>query len=137
MPGAVRLTEHLHRHGVPQAVATSSDQKHFGLKTSRHQEWFRIFDCIIIGDDPSVERGKPAPDIFLQAAARLGVAAAHCLVFEDSPVGVAAARAAGMPVIAVPDAHLKPEIFHGTADQILRSLNEFDPAAWGLPPFQE
>jgi pseudouridine-5'-monophosphatase len=136
MPGAVRLTEHLHRHRVPQAVATSSNQKHFALKTSRHQQWFRIFDCIIIGDDPSVERGKPAPDIFLQAAERLGVPASYCLVFEDSPVGVAAARAAGMSVIAVPDTHLEPEIFQG-ADQILRSLNEFDPAAWGLPPFQE
>jgi len=136
MPGAVRLTKHLPRYGVPQAVATSSNQKHFALKTCRHRQWFRIFDCVIIGDDPSVERGKPAPDIFLQASVRLGVPAAHCLVFEDSPVGVAAARAAGMSVIAVPDAHLKPEIFQG-ADQILRSLNEFDPAAWGLPPFKE
>jgi pseudouridine-5'-monophosphatase len=136
MPGAVRLTEHLHRHGVLQAVATSSDQKHFALKTSRHRQWFRIFECIIIGDDPTVMRGKPAPDVFLVAAVRLGVPAAHCLVFEDSPVGVAAARAAGMSVIAVPDPHLKPEVVQA-ADQILRSLNEFDPAAWGLPPFQE
>ncbi|MBZ5496693.1 MAG: HAD-IA family hydrolase [Acidobacteriia bacterium] len=135
MPGAIRLTEHLHQHGVLQAVATSSDQRHFGLKTSRHQRWFGIFDCIVIGDDPAVCEGKPAPDIFLITAERLRISPSACLVFEDSPVGVEAARAAGMSVIAVPDPHLKPEIFQA-ADQVLRNLNEFEPAAWGLPPFQ-
>ncbi|MGA2261907.1 MAG: HAD-IA family hydrolase [Acidobacteriota bacterium] len=136
MPGAVRLTEHLHRRGVTQAVATSSDRRHFALKTSRHQRWFSIFDCIVIGDDPGVQHGKPAPDIFLLAAERLGIAPAGCLVFEDSPVGVEAARAAGMPVVAIADPHLKPEVFQA-ASQILGNLNEFDPAAWGLPPFQD
>jgi HAD superfamily hydrolase (TIGR01509 family) len=136
MPGAVRLTEHLHQRGVTQAVATSSDRRQFALKTSHHQRWFSIFDCIVIGDDPGVQHGKPAPDIFLLAAEQLGVAPAECLVFEDSPVGVEAARAAGMPVIAVPDPHLKPEVFQA-ASQILGNLNEFDPAAWGLPPFQD
>ena len=134
MPGAIRLTEHLHRHAVPQAIATSSDSRHFSLKTTRHRKWFEIFDCIVIGDDPGVKRGKPAPDIFLLAAERLGVAPKACLVFEDSPVGVEAARAAGMAVIAVPDPNLQPELF-GAANGILRSLNDFDPAAWSLPPY--
>lgn len=136
MPGAVRLTEHLHRHGVLQAVATSSDRRHFALKTSRHGQWFGIFDCIVIGDDPGVKRGKPAPDIFLVAAERLGTQPAQCLVFEDSPVGVEAARTAGMAVIAVPDPHLEPDVFRA-ADCILPNLNEFDPAAWGLPQYRE
>ncbi len=134
MPGAVRLTRHLHGHGVPQAVATSSDRHHYALKTTQHQQWFGLFDCIVIGDDPAVLEGKPAPDIFLVAAERLGMPAARCLVFEDSPVGVTAARAAGMSVIAVPDPHLKPEMFQ-EADGILGSLSEFNPPAWGLPPF--
>jgi HAD superfamily hydrolase (TIGR01509 family) len=135
MPGAVRLTQHLHRHGVLQAVATSSNHRHYGLKVSRHQAWFSIFDCVVIGDDPAVRRGKPAPDMFLLAAERIGIPAAECLVFEDSPVGVEAACAAGMPVIAVPDPHMNPEDF-GAAKQVLRGLNEFDPSVWGLPPFQ-
>jgi HAD superfamily hydrolase (TIGR01509 family) len=134
MPGAVRLTEHLHRHEVPQAVATSSDRRHFALKTSQHRKWFEIFDCIVIGDDPHVLHGKPAPDIFILAARKLGVAVSECLVFEDSPVGVAAARAAGMSVIAVPDPHLEEDIF-SSADAVLRNLEAFDPAAWGLPSF--
>jgi beta-phosphoglucomutase-like phosphatase (HAD superfamily) len=58
------------------------------------------------GDDPQLERGKPAPDVFLLAAGRLGVAAADCWAFEDSPAGVAAAQAAGCRVHVLPPPHL-------------------------------
>jgi HAD superfamily hydrolase (TIGR01509 family) len=136
MPGAVRLTEHLHRCGVPQAVATSSDSRYFALKTSRHTSWFRIFQCIVIGDDPGVKNGKPAPDIFLRASERLGVSPGACLVFEDSPVGIEAARNAGMAVIAVPDPDVNRDLFRA-ADCVLRDLNDFDPAAWGLPAYPD
>jgi pseudouridine-5'-monophosphatase len=133
LPGALSLTQHLHRHGIPQAVASSSDTRNFGLKTSRHKEWFRVFDCCVLGDDPELARGKPAPDIFLLAAARMRANPARCLVFEDAPAGVAAARAAGMNVVAVPDPNMNRLAF-GEADVVLASLEEFDPAPWGLPP---
>jgi beta-phosphoglucomutase-like phosphatase (HAD superfamily) len=58
----------------------------------------------------------------------------HVLVFEDAPTGVAAARAANMPVVMVPDKKLDPKLHEG-ADQVLSSLLEFDPGWWGLPPF--
>ncbi len=134
MPGAVRLTRHLHRHGIPQAVASSSDTHHFDLKTSRHKEWLRIFQCFVVGADPDVKQGKPAPDVFLVAARRLGAEPAHCLVFEDSPAGIQAACAAGMAAIAVPDPNLDHLAFPG-AEQILHSLTEFDPVQWGLPAY--
>jgi pseudouridine-5'-monophosphatase len=136
MPGAVRLTEHLRRLRIPQAVATSSDRRHFELKTTRHQAWFEMFDCVVIGDDPEIRHGKPAPDIFLLAAKRMGVDPSICLVFEDSPSGIKAARAAGMHSIAVPDPHLNPEGLM-EADQVLSSLAEFNPKEWGLPAFSE
>jgi pseudouridine-5'-monophosphatase len=136
MPGAVYLTKHFHRIGIPQAVATSSDQHYFNLKITRHKEWFRIFQCIVIGDDPEIKHGKPAPDIFLVAARRLQASPAHCLVFEDSPAGVEAARAAGMFVIAVPDPHMDDGAYHN-AHQIIRSLNEVDLIRWGLPTISE
>ncbi len=132
LPGAVRLTNHLHRNGVPQAVATSSDRFNFDLKITRHREWFSIFKCVVSGDDPEIKHGKPAPDIFLLAAKRLSASPAHCLVFEDSPAGVEAARAAGMHVVAVPDPHMDDKSY-GSADQIIRSLNELDLPYWGLP----
>lgn len=101
--GARHLVESLAAAGVPQAVATSSGRPLFELKTTRHGAWFAHFRCIVCGDDPRVARGKPAPDIFLVAAAELGVDPARCVVVEDAPAGVAAARAAGMRVVAAPD----------------------------------
>jgi len=135
-PGALRLTQHLHRHNIPQAVATSSNRRHFELKTSRHKDWFGIFECFVIGDDPEVKQGKPSPDIFLLAATKLKAQPQSCLVFEDAPSGVKAAHAAGMHVIVVPDPNMADHPFP-EADEILASLEDFDPAKWGLPPFSE
>ncbi len=134
LPGAKRLTLHLKKSGVPQAVATSSDRRYFDIKTSRHREWFAIFDCVVSGDDAGINEGKPAPDIFLLAARRLGAQPRHCLVFEDAPAGVQAAKAAGMAVVAVPDPNLDTRTL-SDAHSVLRSLEEFDPGVWGLPPF--
>ncbi len=136
MTGAVRLTKHLHDNGVPQAVATSSDHRYFELKTLRHRDWFKLFDCLVTGSDPEIRRGKPAPDVFLVTARRLGATPTHCLVFEDSPAGVEAARAAGMFAIAVPDPNMDHHAYH-KAHEILRNLDEFDPAHWGLPPYRK
>jgi pseudouridine-5'-monophosphatase len=93
----------LAREGLRQAVATSSTRRLYEMKISQHGPWFKDFDVIVTGDDKEVGQGKPAPDIFLLAAARLGAEPADCVVFEDSPAGVQAARAAGMRVVALPD----------------------------------
>jgi pseudouridine-5'-monophosphatase len=132
LPGARSLTSHLARCGVPQGVASSSSQREFELKTTRHREWFALFQCVVLGDDPEVRHGKPAPDIFLTAAVRMGAAPERCLVIEDAPSGIEAARAAGMSVVAVPNPAMSREPFRA-ADQILSSLESFDPAIWGLP----
>jgi HAD superfamily hydrolase (TIGR01509 family) len=134
MPGARRLTDHLARHGVPQGVATSSQRREFELKITNHREWFRCFQCVVLGDDPAVRRGKPAPDVFLAAADRMGVQPEHCLVLEDAPSGVEAALTAGMAVVAVPNPAMPASAYRG-ANQALTSLELFDPAIWGLPPF--
>jgi pseudouridine 5'-phosphatase len=134
MPGAERLTMHLHNAGIPQAVATSSDKYNFDLKITRHQEWFKIFQCIVFGDDPAIAQGKPAPDIFLLAAQRIEADPAHCLVIEDSPAGIEAARAAGMFALAVPDPNMD-DAAYANAHQIIRNLNELDLSDWGLPPY--
>ena len=134
LPGAVRMTMHLHRSGVPQAVATSSDRYNFDLKITKHKDWFRIFACVVTGDDPEIKRGKPHPDMFLVAADRMQAPPSRCLVLEDSPAGIDAARAAGMYVIAVPDPHMEDSAYPH-AHQIIRNLNDIDLAGWGLPPW--
>ena len=134
MPGALRLTRHFRAHGIPQAVATSSDPHHFKLKTSRHREWFSQFERIVFAEDPRVKHGKPAPDVFIFAASELGAERGRCLVLEDAPAGVEAALAAGMKAVAVIDENMSPEDYPG-AHEVLRSLEAFDPVRWGLPAF--
>ncbi len=74
-------------------------------------------------------RGKPAPDVYLTAARRLGVAAANSLALEDSPAGIASARSAGMRCVAVPDPLLADDPRYREADLILPSLTGLDEAA--------
>lgn len=136
LPGAVHLTKHLHQHQIPQAVATSSIHRTFELKTNNYQEWFDLFDCIVRGDDPALEQGKPAPDIFLIAAQRLQAQPEQCLVFEDSLAGMEAALAAGMSVIVVPDPDLDKQLYW-RAHQVLNSLTEFEPQLWQLPAYAD
>ncbi|HEY8515819.1 MAG TPA: HAD-IA family hydrolase [Candidatus Binatia bacterium] len=123
MPGAVELTRALRERGVPQAVATSSNRRFFELKTTRHRDWFSTFDAVVTGDDPRIARGKPEPDIFLLAARELGADPATCLVLEDAPSGIAAARAAGMQVIGVPYPGMDAARL-AAADVVLGSLRE-------------
>lgn len=133
MPGALALTKGFYAKGVPQAIATSSPELTFNMKTQKHQDWLAIFDTIVLGSDPAVTRSKPAPDSFLVAGERLGANPAECLVLEDSPAGVKAGKAAGMFVVAVPAAHMNRALFYAEADMILDQLADFDAKYWQLP----
>ncbi|RHY17264.1 hypothetical protein DYB25_003828 [Aphanomyces astaci] len=106
LPGALELVQRLQTNPlVKVALATSSTSKAVANKRSVHPSLFEGFEVIVCGDDPAVLHGKPSPDIFLTAAARLGITdMSTCVVVEDSPNGVLAGRAAGMQVVAVPDA---------------------------------
>ncbi len=134
LPGTVRLSQHLYKHHIPQAIASSSSRYHFDLKTFSHQEWFKIFDRVILRDDPKIEQGKPAPDIFLLTAKRMGISPSQCLVFEDSIAGMKAALAAGMSVVVIPDPIFDKQLFQD-ATQVLNSMTEFEPQQWNLPAF--
>jgi HAD superfamily hydrolase (TIGR01509 family) len=75
-----------------------------------------------------VPRGKPAPDVYLEATGRLGVEAARCAAIEDSHSGIRSAKAAGMRVIAIPNASYPPEDDAlAQADVVLRSLDDLTP----------
>ncbi|WP_329275479.1 HAD family hydrolase [Streptomyces sp. NBC_01451] len=96
--GVVGVLEKLKADGVPYCVASSGSHERIrvGHRTTGLERWFddgRVFSAQDVG------RGKPAPDLFLHAADRMGVAPARCVVVEDSPLGVRAAVAAGMDVL--------------------------------------
>jgi HAD superfamily hydrolase (TIGR01509 family) len=99
-PGLLVLLDHLSRLGVPLGVATSTEGKiaRWKLEKAGILERFSVLAC---GDE--VTRGKPAPDIFLLAAERLGQAPRNCVGFEDSPAGLTALHAAGIPSVFVKD----------------------------------
>jgi HAD superfamily hydrolase (TIGR01509 family) len=95
---AVDAARELRSRGVPVAVASSSPRERLE-RTLGRAGLLDAFDVVVAGDE--VEHGKPAPDMFLLAAARLGVRPSACVVIEDSPPGVQAGRAAGMFTLAV------------------------------------
>ncbi|XP_038888633.1 bifunctional riboflavin kinase/FMN phosphatase-like [Benincasa hispida] len=133
LPGADRLLKHLYSHKVPFGLASNSSSEFIHAKISCMKGWKDWFS-VILGSDQVIE-GKPAPYLFEEAAKRMGVDASHCLVIEDSLIGVKAAKAAKMKVIAVPS---RGEIeCSSLADKVLNSLLEFEPELWGLPPFED
>jgi pseudouridine 5'-phosphatase len=116
---------------VNVALATSSNQRNFKLKTAHLQDLFAVFEehRRVLGDDPRIPqgRGKPAPDIYLLALKTINESLAEgeaevrpeeCLVFEDSVPGVEAGRRAGMRVVWVPHPELYAE-YRDRVDEVL------------------
>jgi HAD superfamily hydrolase (TIGR01509 family) len=98
MKGMQMLIDRLRASGVPIALATSAPALNVA-HTLDELGLASAFSIVVRGDQ--VPRGKPAPDVFIEAARQLGVAPEDCLVFEDAPMGVAAAQSAGMRVVAL------------------------------------
>lgn len=107
MPGALELVRGLRARfpSTKLAIATSSVRRNFDRKMAFHSELLALFDAVVTGAEVPAGRGKPAPDIFIEAARRLGADPRKCVVFEDAPSGVRAGKAAGALVVAVPDWH--------------------------------
>jgi beta-phosphoglucomutase len=117
LPGALELMQEAHAAGLKQSLASSTPMENIRVISEKLglSQWL---DAVVSGD--RLPRGKPAPDIFLLAAERLGVAPAGCVVIEDAPAGVAAAKAAGMRCLAVTNSH--PAAALAAADRIVDSL---------------
>ena len=98
LPGAAEWVERLHHEGWRQAIASSAPRSNVEtvLDALRLRPWFQA--CVSAED---VREGKPAPDVFLAAAARLGAEPHDCIVVEDARAGIAAAQRAGMRSIGV------------------------------------
>jgi beta-phosphoglucomutase len=98
LAGLDRLLAILAANGIPVAIATSGPAENVRHTLAELGLADRV-TVVVRGDQ--VPRGKPHPDIFLAAADRIGVPPGECVAFEDSPMGVAAARAAGMSCVAI------------------------------------
>jgi HAD superfamily hydrolase (TIGR01509 family) len=123
-PGLLELLEFLSSRRVPLAVATSTATA-LAMRKLDQAAVRRFFPVVIGGDD--VTRGKPAPDVFLLAAARLGQDPRRCAVLEDSGPGIEAAHAAGMVPILVPDGRAPEEASRRFAAFVVESLAAAQP----------
>lgn len=126
IPGAVEAVRRT-ATAFPLALASSSNREVF----EKVLEFAGIADCFrATVSSEEVSRGKPAPDVYLEAARRLGVAPDSCAAVEDSHAGIRSAHAAGMRVIAIPNASYPPdEEALELADAVVNSLEELTAAA--------
>jgi len=133
IPGVLDFLKEAAALGIPCAVGSSAPRKNVDI-CLRALELEAFFDTTISGED--VQRGKPAPDIFQQAAQGIGMSPEHCLVFEDAPAGIEAAHAAGMRALAVLTSHTQAEV--AAADWIAPDFTALIPerlqAAWSPLP---
>ena len=126
-PGVHRAIDLCRSHDLPLAVASSSEYRLIHLVLD-HFDLAGSFDLVHSAEDEPY--GKPHPAVFLTAASRLGVAPDRCLVWEDAPAGVLAAKAARMACIAVPEPVERDRPAFAIADVVLSSLEEADQALW-------
>jgi beta-phosphoglucomutase family hydrolase len=124
--GAAAFLDTLAALGVPRALATSARRADV-TRLLEPLGFLDHFAVIVAAED--VRRGKPHPEVYLRAAEGLGVAPERCLVFDDSRVGIEAARAAGMRVIAVATAHGGGELLAAGAERV---LPHFEGCHWPL-----
>lgn len=124
MIGARETIQALRDADIPIAIATSGPPENVELVLSESR-LAPFFKTVVTGMD--VQRGKPAPDVFLLAGERLGLKPNQCLVVEDAPVGIEAAHAAGMRVLALVGTHPAETLNTAGADRIVTRLAEVTP----------
>jgi HAD superfamily hydrolase (TIGR01509 family) len=124
--------------GALDAVRTAAAELTLGLASSSNRELIDLaleaggiassFRATVSSEE--VPRGKPAPDVYLEAVRRLGLEPAACAAVEDSHNGIRSAKAAGLACVAIPNAHFPPGDALGEADVVLGSLAELTPSFW-------
>ena len=135
--GAIELLDYLKEKNIPRTIATMSewDNVDFYIKEFHLEKWFDI-DKIVYSD--GTIPGKPAPDIFLIAADKIGLAPKDCIVIEDAIAGINSAKSAGIgKIIAI--ASLEPIEFYRQMDgisQIITSFQQFDRSLLELPALE-
>ncbi len=128
-PGLFELFDFLEHQGIPRAIATSATSE-FAERKLRVAGIDGCFSTIVTSD--MVSRGKPAPDLFFEAARRIEIPADRCVVLEDSEPGILAANAAGMVPVMVPDMKHPSAEIRAICYRVLPSLHDAIPMLEGF-----
>ena len=122
LPGIRQFLEQLEQHALPKAIGTSAPMSNVDFILGK-TGLARFFSVILKDTDITV--GKPHPEIYQKAAARLGLPPENCIVFEDSLSGIAAGQAAGCKVVGVTTTHSAAELAH--TDFVIADFTDLDP----------
>jgi beta-phosphoglucomutase family hydrolase len=128
LPGVKEFLTHLVANGIPRVIGSSTHRENIACSLELIG-LADFFDAVVSSED--VSRGKPDPEVFLRAAEKLGMTPARCVVFEDTHVGIEAARAAGMKVVGISGTHPPESLME--ADHVVARLDELSVAqlsAW-------
>jgi len=120
--GTVWLIKKLKKRGIPCAIGSSAVLENIDRVFSQHPELESLFDVIVTGGD--VSAGKPDPEVFLTAAQKLEIEPGSCVVFEDAPLGIEAARGAGMKSVALTTTFPKQVLQQARPDLLVDSLDD-------------
>ena len=120
MPGFYELIEHLERRNIPKGICTSSSLRVVS-EVLRRKDLVKRFSFVLTAED--VTHGKPAPEVYLKAAERFGIAPSEMLALEDSPAGCQAASSAGAYAVVI-RAHHNAHCVFPEAKKVLTSLND-------------
>ena len=124
-PGIADYLAHAQEHGLKRAIVSSASRRWIDMHLARLERAVG-WDAIVTADHDA-ERAKPRPTLYLEALDALGVAPEEAVAFEDSPNGAAAAKAAGIFVVGVPNAVTADYGLDGSADLVLESLADLPP----------
>jgi len=130
MEGVTELLERVKNWSVKCAIA-SGGHREIIVPALKRLGVDDMFSVVVATEDLMKSSGKPDPEIFLLAAEKLAVKCGECIVLEDSPLGVEAAKAAGMRVVFVPDVRFT-DPNHAKADVIIKSLHELTDEVMGM-----
>lgn len=146
MPGVEKLVKHLHKHGIPMAVASGTLGTYYRAAIKHFGDFFSAYfeHVVCAWDDAGVKKKKPAPDTYFVAAerfARRPKDMSHVLVLEDSLTGLEGAIESGARIVLITKskAIYLPENAEKVkkTELILESLESFRPEAFGLPPYDD
>ena len=123
MDGVRQVLDGLTAHGVKLAIGSSGPRANLELTVAECGLSGRFAAIASLED---ITRGKPDPQVFLVAAAKTGTAATRSIVFEDAPVGIQAAKAAGMYAVGLTTTHPAPSLHEAGADEVVTNLVGYD-----------
>ncbi len=121
LPGVINLIKNLKQNFFKLGIATSGPIENVNL-ILENLNINKYFDCVITAND--IKNGKPAPDVFLMVSRKLNIPPTCCLVIEDAPVGIEAAKKAGMKCIALTTTHKKEELLQ--ANLVINNLTKIN-----------